>query len=185
MNTPPRPLPWPQGYIHLYTGNGKGKTTAAFGLALRAMAAGANVFIGQFVKSMRYGECGIVNAAPSLGSGHCELQLFGNGCMLLRAPTEEDRAAARAGIARSLKALQGEAWDMIILDELTIALHLGLVADADIKELLQARPPHVELIITGRYAPDWLIARCDLVTDMQEVRHYYQQGVEARVGIER
>lgn len=185
MNTPPRPLPWPQGYIHLYTGNGKGKTTAAFGLALRALAAGANVFIGQFVKSMRYGECGIVNAAPSLGSGHCKLQLFGNGCVLLRAPTEKDRAAARAGIARSLEALQGEAWDMIILDELTIALHLGLISDTDIKELLQARPPHVELIITGRYAPDWLIARCDLVTDMQEVRHYYQQGVEARVGIER
>ena len=74
---------------------------------------------------------------------------------------------------------------MVILDELTIALHLGLIADADIKELLQVRPPHVELIITGRYAPDWLIARCDLVTDMQEVRHYFQYGVEARVGIER
>ena len=185
MNTQHHTHPWSKGYIHLYTGNGKGKTTAAFGLALRALAAGANVFIGQFVKSMRYGECGIVDAATSLGSGHCELQLFGNGCMLLRAPTEEDRAAARAGIARSLKALQGEAWDMVILDELTIALHLRLIADADIKELLQARPPHVELIITGRYAPDWLIARCDLVTDMQEVRHYYKQGVEARVGIER
>lgn len=185
MNTLHHSHPWPKGYTHLYTGNGKGKTTAAFGLALRALAAGANVFIGQFVKSMRYGECGIVNAAPSLGNGHCELQLFGNGCMLLRTPTEEDRAAARAGIARSLEALQREAWDMVILDELTIALHLGLIADADIKELLQARPPHVELIITGRYAPDWLIARCDLVTDMQEVRHYYHLGVEARVGIER
>lgn len=185
MNTQHHFHPWSKGYIHLYTGNGKGKTTAAFGLALRALAAGANVFIGQFVKSMRYGECSIVDAAHSLGSGHCELQLFGNGCMLLRVPTEEDRAAARAGIARSLEALQGEAWDMVILDELTIALHLGLIADADIKELLQARSPHVELIITGRYAPEWLIARCDLVTDMQEVRHYYQQGVEARVGIER
>lgn len=177
--------PWPKGYIHLYTGNGKGKTTAAFGLALRALAAGANVFIGQFVKSMRYGECSIAEAANALGKGQCLVELFGNGCMLLRNPTEEDRAAARAGIARSLEALQGEAWDMIILDELTIALHLGLIADTDIEELLQIRPPHVELIITGRYAPDWLIARCDLVTDMQEVRHYYQQGVEARVGIER
>ena len=105
--------------------------------------------------------------------------------MLLRAPTEKDRSAARAGIARSLEALRSEAWDMVILDELTIALHLGLIADADIKELLQVRPPHVELIITGRYAPDWLIDRCDLVTDMQEVRHYFQYGVEARVGIER
>ena len=177
MTTPHHPHPWVKGNVQLYTGNGKGKTTAAFGLALRALAAGANVYIGQFVKSMRYGECGIANAAPSLGSGHCELQLFGNGCMLLRTPTEEDQSAARAGIARSL--------DMVILDELTIALHLGLIADADIKELLQVRPPHVELIITGRYAPDWLIARCDLVTDMQEVRHYFQYGVEARVGIER
>lgn len=185
MNTQHHPHPWPKGYIHLYTGNGKGKTTAAFGLALRALAAGANVFIGQFVKSMRYGECSIAEAANALGKGQCLIELFGNGCTLLRAPTEEDRAAARAGIARSLKALQGEAWDMIILDELTIALHLGLISDTDIKELLQARPPRVELIITGRYAPDWLIARCDLVTDMQEVRHYYQQGVEARVGIER
>ena len=185
MNTPHHPHPWSKGYIHLYTGNGKGKTTAAFGLALRALAAGANFYIGQFVKSMRYGECGITNAAPSLGSGHCELQLFGNGCMLLRVPTEEDRSAARAGIARSLEALRSEAWDMVLLDELTIALQLGLIADADIKKLLQARPPHVEFIITGRYAPDWLIARCDLVTDMQEVRHYYQYGVEARMGIER
>ena len=105
--------------------------------------------------------------------------------MLLRVPTEEDRSAARAGIARSLEALRSEAWDMVLLDELTIALQLGLIADADIKKLLQARPPHVEFIITGRYAPDWLIARCDLVTDMQEVRHYYQYGVEARMGIER
>ncbi len=185
MNTQHHPLPWPKGYIHLYTGNGKGKTTAAFGLALRALAAGANVFIGQFVKSMRYGECSIAEAANALGKGQCLVELFGNGCMLLRNPTEEDRAAARAGIARSLEALQDEAWDMIILDELTIALHLGLIADTDIEELLQARPPHVELIITGRYAPDWLIARCDLVTDMREVLHYYQQGVEARMGIER
>ena len=185
MTTPHHPHPWAKGSVQLYTGNGKGKTTAAFGLALRALAAGANVYIGQFVKSMRYGECGIANAAPSLGNGHCELQLFGNGCMLLRTPTEKDRSAARAGIARSLEALRSEAWDMVILDELTIALHLELVSDADIKDLLQARPPHVEFIITGRYAPDWLIARCDLVTDMQEVRHYYQQGVEARVGIER
>lgn len=185
MNTQHHPHPWTEGYTHLYTGNGKGKTTAAFGLALRALAAGANVFIGQFVKSMRYGECSIAEAANALGKGQCLVELFGNGCTLLRNPTEEDRAAARAGIARSLEALQNETWDMVILDELTIALHLGLIADADIKELLQARPPHVELIITGRYAPDWLIARCDLVTDMQEVRHYYQQGVEARMGIER
>lgn len=185
MNTQHHPHPWTEGYTHLYTGNGKGKTTAAFGLALRALAAGANVFIGQFVKSMRYGECSIAEAANALGKGQCLVELFGNGCTLLRNPTEEDRAAARAGIARCLDILKSGDWHMVILDELTIALHLGLIADADIKELLQARPPHVELIITGRYAPDWLIARCDLVTDMQEVRHYYQQGVEARVGIER
>lgn len=185
MNTQHHPHPWPKGYIHLYTGNGKGKTTAAFGLALRALAAGANVFIGQFVKSMRYGECGIAEAANALGKGQCLVELFGNGCTLLREPSEEDKNAASEGIARCLDILKSGDWHMVILDELTIALGLNLVAQADVENILQARPPHAELIITGRYAPEWLVAQCDLVTDMQEVKHYYQQGVEARVGIER
>lgn len=178
-------FPWAAGYTQLYTGNGKGKTTAAFGLALRALAAGADVFIGQFVKSMRYGECQIVQAAKALGEGRCQLELFGNGCMLLREPSDEDIRAAREGVDKSIAALQSEKWSMVILDELTIALYLDLITQNDALRLLEAKPRTTELIITGRYAPDWLIARCDLVTDMQEVKHYYSLGVAAREGIER
>lgn len=180
-----RDFSWAMGYTQLYTGNGKGKTTAAFGLALRALAAGANVFIGQFVKSMRYGECQIVQAAKALGKGRCQLELFGNGCMLLREPRDEDKNAAREGVDKCAAALQSEQWNMVILDELTIALHLGLITQDEALGLLEAKPSGTELIITGRYAPDWLIARCDLVTEMQEVKHYYRLGVEAREGIER
>lgn len=178
METPDSPME--KGYLHVYTGNGKGKTTAAFGLALRAALAGKRVFVGQFVKSMRYHETEIESLLPRI---HTEQ--FGRGCFLDRSAEEEDRAAAREGWDRCREALTGKAYDLVILDELNIALHFGLLDVQQIIEDLRGRGTHVEAVVTGRYAPQALIDAADLVTEMTEVKHYYRKGVESREGIER
>ena len=168
------------GYLHVYTGDGKGKTTAAFGLAVRALCAGQSVYIGQFVKSMRYHETEIESLLPRI---HTEQ--FGRGCFLDRSAKEEDRAAAREGWDRCREALTGKPYDLVILDELNIALHFGLLDVQQIIEDLRGRGTHVEAVVTGRYAPQALIDAADLVTEMTEVKHYYRKGVESREGIER
>lgn len=169
-----------KGYIHLYTGNGKGKTTAAFGLALRAACAGKRVFVGQFVKSMRYHETDVESWTDRI---HTEQ--FGSGCFIVKDPTEEDIRLAEQGGRRCLEILQGNEYDVVILDELTIALYYRLLDRKAVERLLAARQPSTELVITGRYAPSWLIDSADLVTEMVEVKHYYASGVAARDGIER
>lgn len=169
-----------QGHIHIYTGNGKGKTTAAFGLAVRALFAGKRVYIGQFVKSMKYHETRLENLFDTL-----TIRQFGRGCFIRRESEPEDVKAAQEGMEACRKALSGGAYDLVILDELTIALYYKLVTTAEVLELLLRRAPGTEVVITGRYAPDELIEAADLVTEMREVKHYYAQGVEARDGIER
>lgn len=169
-----------QGYIHLYTGNGKGKTTAAFGLAVRALCAGKSVCIGQFVKSMKYNETRLTEYFPRL-----RIEQLGSGCFLDRQPNPHDVELAREGLRRYARLMAEGEWDVVILDELCIALHFGLVGVEEVLEALRHRKPEVEVIITGRYAPAELIAAADLVTDMQEVRHYYTRGVLSRDGIDR
>ena len=169
-----------QGFIHLYTGNGKGKTTAAFGLAVRALFAGKRVFIGQFVKSMKYHETRLENLFDTL-----TIRQFGRGCFIRRQAEPEDVEMARQGMEVCREALSGGAYDLVILDELTIALYYKLVTTGDVLELLHRRTPGTEVVITGRYASEELIEAADLVTEMREVKHYYTKGVEARDGIER
>lgn len=169
-----------KGYIHIYTGDGKGKTTAAFGLAVRALCAGKSVFIGQFVKSMKYNETRITEKFDRV-----TIEQFGNGCMLTRAVNGEDVRMAREGLLRCEEILLSGEYDVIILDELTIALFLGLIELGEVLKLLQSKCPETELVITGRYAPQELIDIADLVTDMREVKHYYTQGVLSRDGIDR
>lgn len=169
-----------KGYIHIYTGDGKGKTTAAFGLAVRALCAGKSVYIGQFVKSMKYNETRIVEKFDRI-----RIEQFGNGCMLTREADEEDVRMAHKGIMKCADNLSSGGYDVVILDELTIALFLGLVELEDILGLLQSKRPETEVVITGRYAPQELIDIADLVTDMREVKHYYTQGVLSRDGIDR
>ena len=167
-----------KGYIHIYTGDGKGKTTAAFGLAVRALCAGKSVFIGQFVKSMKYNETRMVEKFDRIS-----IEQFGNGCMLTREATEEDIRAAHEGLTKCRDVLlSGE---VVILDELTIALFLGLLELDDALQLLRSKRPETEVVITGRYAPQELIDIADLVTEMREVKHYYKQGVLSRDGIDR
>ncbi len=175
-----------KGYIHVYTGDGKGKTTAALGLALRALGAGFSVYIGQFIKGMRYSEIGALETlAAALGPGRLALRQYGRGCFLFRAPEPADLDAAAAGLAEAREALESGEFDLVVLDELCVAMKLGVVPEPDVLALLAARPAGVELVLTGRGAPEAVLAAADLVTEMREVRHYYRKGVEAREGIER
>ncbi|MGN8763598.1 cob(I)yrinic acid a,c-diamide adenosyltransferase [Hornefia butyriciproducens] len=170
-----------KGYFQIYTGNGKGKTTAALGLALRAAGAGLQVYLGQFMKSMEYHEIGILKErVPEI-----QVELFGMGCIVDRDAGIPDIRAARTGVKRALEVLRSGSYDLVILDEIFIALYFNLITREDLENLLEAKPSGTELVMTGRYAPEWLLEKADLVTEMREVRHYYEAGVEARDGIER
>ncbi len=169
-----------RGYVQIYTGNGKGKTTASLGLALRAAGAGMKVFIGQFIKGE---EC----------SEHLALQRFadlivyrqyGRG-LIMKAPSEEDVAAAREGIREAGAAVVSGDYDVVILDEINVAVALDLVSVEEVLALIKQKPDSVELILTGRNAHEAVIKEADLVTEMREIKHYYQNGVNARRGIEK
>jgi cob(I)alamin adenosyltransferase len=175
-----------KGYFQVYTGNGKGKTTAAIGLAVRALGAGMSVYIGQFIKGMRYSEIATLETlAAALEPGRLTVEQYGRGCFIFRDPVQEDRDAAAAGLAKAKAALESGRYGLVILDELNVAVQVGVLTEADALAVAAARPPEVELVVTGRYATEAMMAAADLVTEMREVRHYYKQGVEARDGIER
>ena len=176
-----------KGYIHVYTGNGKGKTTAAFGLALRAIGAGKNVYIGQFVKSMSYNENRLVELLQKADDsfGKLTIELLGRGCFIKNRPEEVDVQMAQEALKNCAELLKGDTYEVIILDELCIALYFGVVQLEEVLKALKERNPKIEVIITGRKAPQELIDMADLVTDMKEVKHYYQQGVLSRNGIDR
>ena len=169
-----------KGYVQVYTGDGKGKTTAALGLAIRAAGADLRVFIGQFVKGVAY--CELV--ALQRFEDRITVRRFGRPSFIHGEPRPEDVAAARDGLARSREVLGSGAYDVVILDEINVAVGLGLLSEEDLLELLELRPPDVELVFTGRGAPPRLIDAADLVTDMVPVKHYYDRGVPARRGIE-
>jgi cob(I)alamin adenosyltransferase len=171
----------PRGCVHVYTGNGKGKTTAALGLCLRAVGAGYRVCIVQFMKTGDYSE---LKALERLGD-QVTLEQFGSGRFVRGNPSKGDRRKAREGFLAAQAALSGGEYQMVILDECIIALHQGLLSLEQLQSLIELRQEGVELILTGRYAPPEIIARADLVTDMQEVKHYYRNGIPARVGIEK
>ncbi len=168
-----------KGYVHVYTGNGKGKTTAAFGLAVRAVCAGKKIFIGQFVKGMNYSELKIVEYVPNL-----EIEQFGRGCFIYDKPDENDIKLAQKGLERCKTILKEGQYDLVILDEINIAMYFKLLSVDEVSDMLINRANHTEVILTGRYAPEEIINMADLVTEMKEIKHYYTGGVEAREGIE-
>jgi cob(I)alamin adenosyltransferase len=170
-----------QGYVQVYTGNGKGKTTAALGLALRAAGAGMKVYIGQFIKNADYSE---IKALARFGE-QITLAQYGRGCFIRGTPCDADIDAARNGLRALFDALTSGAFDLVIADEANVAFGCGLITEADLLALMAARPPAVELVLTGRGAPPAVVAKADLVTEMREVKHYFQQGVMARDGIEK
>ena len=176
--------PWPRGCLQVYTGDGKGKTTAAFGLALRAAGRGMRVFVGQFMKGSRYGE---LDGAAALG-GRVEVEQFGSSaCIPWREePDPSDAARASAGLARCVEILGAGRHAIVVMDEVTVAVRFRLLGVDALLAAVDARPSGVELVCTGRWAPAELVARADLVTEMAAVKHPYTSlGLEARDGIER
>jgi cob(I)alamin adenosyltransferase len=170
-----------KGYVQIYTGDGKGKTTAAIGLAIRAAGAGLKVYIAQFMKLGDYGE---ITTLKRL-SDCITVEQFGTGRFIRGNPASEDFTAARHGIERVREIFAGRSHQLVILDEANVAASCGLFSPADLLDVVQARPEGVEVVLTGRQAAPELIARADLVTEMKAVKHYYQAGVAARVGIEK
>jgi cob(I)alamin adenosyltransferase len=168
------------GYVQIYTGNGKGKTTAALGLTMRAVGSGKKVFIGQFVKGMKYSEI------QTLESRFPEVPVkqYGLRCFIHEKPTKDDIDSAQAGLEEVSQIITGGEYDVVILDELNIALHYMLFSVQEVLDIIARKPKQVELVITGRYAPQELLDVADLVTEMKEVKHYYTQGVQGRKGIE-
>ena len=175
------------GYVQVYTGPGKGKTTAAFGLALRAVCAGKKVYIGQFIKSMAYHENRLVELLQGADEsyGQLTIELLGRGCFINKNPDPVDVQLAQAALQRCAALLAQGDYDVVILDELNVALYFGLVQTEEVLKALAGRAPQVEVVITGRRAPQALLDVADLVTEMQEVKHYYAQGVLSREGIDR
>ena len=169
-----------KGYIQVYTGNGKGKTTAALGLAMRAAGAGKKVFIAQFVKGMHYSELDLIKKHLPM----IEIRQYGRKCFINENPVQEDIDAARTGLEEVADIISSKKYNVIILDEATIALHFNLFPLEYLLTILRNKPDQTEIVITGRYASPELEDMADLVTEMREVKHYYQSGVEARKGIE-
>ena len=169
------------GCVQVYTGCGKGKTTAAIGLAVRAVGAGLNVFIAQFIKKGNYGEL----ISLERFSDCIKIEQFGLGHFIVGKPSAEDFDAAQAGIKESESVIMSGKYDMVILDEANVAVKLGLFSVEDLLYIIDNKHDKVELIITGRDAHQRLLDRADLVTEMVEVKHYFKNGVMGRVGIER
>ena len=169
-----------KGYVHIYTGEGKGKTTAAIGLALRAAGAGMKVFIVQFLKGKVSSEFLLLaNLSDSIVFAH-----YGRDCLIKDKPTEKDKTLALRGLKEARKAIVSGKYDLVILDEANVAVLFNLISVDDLLELIKNKPEHVELVFTGRKADPKLIEAADLVTEMKEIKHYYTQGVLARDGIE-
>ena len=169
-----------KGYIQVYTGDGKGKTTAALGLALRAAGAGLKVFVAQFLKLGDYSEIAALKRMADL----ITVEQFGLGRFIRGAPEPEDIAAARRGLARVQEVFAAGRHAVVILDEANVAAACGLFSPVDLLDLISVRPEGVEVVLTGRNAAAEILARADLVTEMKALKHYYQAGVAARVGIE-
>lgn len=171
-----------QGYVQIYTGNGKGKTTAAIGQAVRAAGSGLKTLIIHFMKDFPYGEL----AALKYLSEWITIVQYGNDAFVLKRqlPSQSDKKAAHDAIECAINAMLKKEFDIIVLDEICITFYFKLLEIPDVLSLIGKKPPATELILTGRYCPPEIMERADLVTEMNEVKHYYQKGIISRKGIE-
>lgn len=169
-----------KGYVHVYTGEGKGKTTAAIGLAIRAAGAGLKVFFAQFIKNRRCSEHRALERFDDL----ITIKQYGRG-FIKDKPSKQTEEIVRKGFNEVKKVVLSGDYDLVILDEINIALRYGLLDISEIKDLIKNKPSGVELVLTGRYAPQELIKKADLVTEMKKIKHYMDRGVKARTGIEK
>jgi cob(I)alamin adenosyltransferase len=169
-----------KGFIQVYTGNGKGKTTAAIGLAIRAAGAGLHVFIAQFVKGMKTGELESLKKLES----NITIKQYGFS-EFVKTPEGRDIELAANGISDVKEAILSGEYDVVILDEANIAVDLNLCPVEDIINILDLKPENIEIIITGRNAHPLILERADLITEMKEIKHYYNKDIQARKGIEK
>lgn len=170
-----------KGYIQIYTGNGKGKTTAAIGLSIRAAGAGLRVFIAQFIKMGEYSEI----KALKRFADKITIEQFGLGRFIKGKPSHEDIQGAQNGLAKVRSVLAEGKHDLVIMEEANVAVSCGLFSAQELVTIMYSKPVNVELVITGRNADSRIIEKADLVTEMKEIKHYYNNGVTARIGIEK
>ena len=190
-----------KGYVQVYTGNGKGKTTAALGITMRASGAGMKIAFIQFMKALGYSEQKVLPTLPGVtwntlgkpffiakaGSiSEEDLAQYGDACVVFEEgePPEEYVKMISEGFADAKDMVLSGEYDMVVLDEINCAMFFGLIGVDEVLDLIRHKPAHTELILTGRCAPDEIIEAADLVTEMCEIKHYYNEGVPARKGIE-
>ncbi|MBM2811863.1 MAG: BtuR [Chloroflexi bacterium] len=175
------PVPFEVGLVHVITGGGKGKTTAAFGLGLRAIGHGLRVCAIQFMKGdTRYGEFYAVQHLSNF-----TLHRFGTGGLIdMNNPSDEDKDEAQRGLVAAREAVGGGRYDVVILDEVNVACAWKLIPMDDLVDLIRAKPPNLELVLTGRYADPRIAELADYFTQITQVKHPYQQGIVARRGID-
>ncbi len=169
-----------KGYIHIYTGDGKGKTTAAIGLAVRAAGAGLKVLFVQFIKNRRCSEHKALERFIDL----ITIKQYGKG-FIRGKPSRETERIIKKGFNEVKKAALSGAYDLVILDEINVVLHYNLLDIDEILDLFKNKPGAVELVLTGRYASEKLIKKADLVTEMKKIKHYMDRGIRARIGVEK
>ena len=169
------------GYVQVYTGNGKGKTTAALGLVLRAAGAGMRVLFLQFLKEPDYSE----HESLKLLDRWVTVRNFCGHRRIGSPVTEGDREQARQGLVFLHSALASGEYDLVVADEINVAVMIGVLTEDEVLGLIDARPESVELVLTGRGATESVMERADLITEMREIRHYFTAGVQARKGIEK
>lgn len=172
-----------KGYAQVYTGNCKGKTTAALGLAFRAMGSGFKTYIGQFMKGQQYGEL----ESARMVAPYITIEQYGRKDLLhvQNPPLPEDVRMAQDGLAKAKQAMLSGDYDIVVFDEILTAHCFHLVSVNAILDLVKTKPDNVEIVLTGRHAPQEVIDAVDLVTEMVEIKHYYTKGITARQGIER
>jgi cob(I)alamin adenosyltransferase len=168
-----------QGFIQIYTGNGKGKTTAAIGLSIRAAGAGFKIFFCQFLKGQKTSETAILKQL----SENITIIRSGSKSFVLKAK-ESDHICAQKCFKKASQAIYGGNYDIVIMDEIFHATMLDLISKNELIELLKNKPKNVEIILTGRNAPQEIIKIADLVTEMKDIKHYHSRKINARKGIE-
>lgn len=170
-----------KGYIHIYTGNGKGKTSAALGIAIRATGAGLKTYFAQMMKSYIYSELLMLKNISEI-----KLVQFCDDKFVIekRKPNNSELKEAKFAMKKIKEAMQSGAYDLIVMDEAIVSVYFGLITNDDLLEIINAKPHNTELILTGRYADEEIIERADIVTEMQEIKHYYTKGVLSRKGID-
>ena len=174
-------LKYRKGLVQVYTGNGKGKTTAAFGQALRALGHGYRVCVIQFMKGRKYGEF----LAAERHLPNLTVQLAGLDSFVMREnPAPLDIELAQQGLAFAREAVASGNYDMVVLDEINVAIDFRLIPIEEVLSLITTRPAAVDLILTGRYAPPAIVAIADMVSEIREIRHHHSAGIKERAGIE-